>query len=193
MASSKLSPDIWRLRWATFRRWSGTRRRLVCEAFVLLGLCRCLILAVPFRLVAPRLMGWFMAETLKQLPAAQADRAAEVGWAVRRMADHTPWASTCLAQAMAAQNMLGRRGIGSTVYLGLARHRYRIGGLEAHAWLRCGDTILTGEEEMGDFQTLVSYALDAGGIYRPSPVVQWWDTHRTRLPRDTGPSPHCIP
>ena len=64
-------------------------------------------------------MGWFMAETLGTVEPDKAKTAADVGWIVERMAEHTPWESACLAQAMAAQNMLKRRGIGSTLYLGL--------------------------------------------------------------------------
>lgn len=167
--SSRLSPDLWRARWRTYWSWTGQIRRLTLEAFVLLGWYRALIVWLPFRHVAPR-MGWFMAETLHGgPPAAAEDVPARIGWAVRRMADHTPWRSPCLAQAMAAQRMLRRRGFGSTLYLGLARGLPVEGQeeAEAHAWLRCGDAILTGEEEMADFHPVAYYAMDTGILHRP--------------------------
>ncbi len=180
MALSKSSPDArWGMRWRTYRSWSRQRRGLVLETLCMLGLCRFLVRYVPFRLTAARMLGWFMAETVRTLPRADAAVAADVGWIVERMADHTPWESACLPQAMAAQNMLKRRGIGSTLYLGLNRT-----GQEAHAWLRCGTAIVTGAREMGDFQSVACYAQDVFGVYREPPWPDWvarlWEEPRTR-------------
>lgn len=63
---------------------------------------------------------------------------------------------SCLAQAIAAQAMLRRRGIASTVYLGLAREaRY---GLGAHAWVRSGGMILTGRAGHRRFHVVATFA-----------------------------------
>ncbi len=167
---SFLSPRIWRMRMRTLRSWSGERRRLVLEAYALLCLYRGLVFATPFWFLAPR-MGWYMAETLDHaLPASAQAQAEAIGWAVRRMADHTPRASTCLVQALTAQNMLQRRGLGSTLYLGMATGKTQA---EAHAWLRCGTRYLTGQEEMDDFHTVACYALDTGVRYRPMNRRDW--------------------
>ncbi len=161
------------MRWRAYRGWPKSRRGLVLEAYCLLGLCRFLIRYVPFRLTAARWLGWFMAETVRSLPPTAAATAADVGWIVERLADHTPWESACLPQAMAAQHMLKRRGIGSTLYLGLARSDRRPTGHEAHAWLRCGEVVVTGEGEMGDFQSVACYAQDALGVYREPNWLKW--------------------
>jgi len=171
--SSVLSPRIWRLRWRTLRSWSGERRRLALEAYALLCLYRCLVFAMPFWFLAPR-MGWYMAETLGHvLPASAQAQADAIAWAVQRMADHTPRVSTCLVQALTAQNMLKRRGSGSTLYLGMATGEKPETQAEAHAWLRCGTSYLTGQEEMGDFHTVACYALDTGVRYRPVNRRDW--------------------
>lgn len=190
MASSKSSPKFrWARRWRTFRSWPKGRRSLALEAFCLLGICRFLIRYVSFNFVASRLMGWFMAETVKTTCPHQAALAADVGWIVERLSGFTPWESACLAQAMAAQNMLKRRGIGSTLYLGLTNPGRYGSETEAHAWLRSGTAILTGESEMGDFQTVACYALDAFGAYREPFWMGWLallrekpDTRRTARP-----------
>ena len=161
------------MRWRTYRSWSPRRRGLVLEAWCMLGLCRFLVRYVPFHLTAARMLGWFMAETVKTLSPAEAEVAEDVGWTVERMADHTPWQSACLPQAMAAQNMLKRRGIGSTLYLGLNKPGRNQAGREAHAWLRCGVAILTGESEMRDFQSVACYAQDAFGAYREPHWLGW--------------------
>lgn len=155
--------ETWRLRLHTLRRWDPLRRTLAWQAFWWLGWYRLLILTVGFRRFV-WLHGWFMAETLRGAAPAQRYLASEIGFAVRRMADHTPWQSACLPQALAAQRMCRRRGLGSTLYLGMARSGDT--EIEAHAWLRCGDAILTGEEEMGDFVQVASYALDVGVLFR---------------------------
>ncbi len=170
---SALSPRIWRWRWRTWRSWPGARRRLVLEAYALLCLYRFVVFALPFGVLAPR-MGWYMAETLgRSLPVPAQAQADAIAWAVRRMADHTPQVSTCLVQALTAQNMLKRRGLGSTIYLGMATGKNPETQAEAHAWLRCGDVYLTGQEEMGDFQAVACYALDTGVRYRPVTRRDW--------------------
>ena len=84
-----------------------------------------------------------MAESGQNLDATAMARAQIIGWAVRAMARRTPWESACLVRAVAAKRMLRRRGIPSTLYLGLARDESR--ELEAHAWLRCGSHLLAGQ------------------------------------------------
>ena len=65
-----------------------------------------------------------------------------VSWALAAAAARVPWRSDCLLTAMAADRWLRRHGLTPTFYLGVARpagDRF-----EAHAWLRCGDVIVTG-------------------------------------------------
>jgi len=51
---------------------------------------------------------------------------------LERVARHTWWRSMCLEQAVAGRWMLRRRGIPSTMYVGMAK---RNGNFIAHAWL----------------------------------------------------------
>jgi hypothetical protein len=55
---------------------------------------------------------------------------------------YTPWNSNCLVQTIAAKLILQRRGVSSTLYLGVAPDTHE--ALQAHAWLRSGSIILTG-------------------------------------------------
>jgi hypothetical protein len=54
--------------------------------------------------------------------------------------------------------MLRRRGAASTLYLGLAKDRET--QLQAHAWLRCGERILTGQRGMAGFTVISTFAED---------------------------------
>lgn len=137
-----------------FQRRSGTDRRLLLEAFCLLGLARLTILTVPFRFIAPRLR-----EVNAESPSRGEKPAPPIGsiaWALQSVARHTPWQSKCLAQAMAGTFMLRRRRIPRTLYLGLAKDEG--GTLSAHAWLGCGDTILTGGLGHEAFTVVATFA-----------------------------------
>jgi len=55
--------------------------------------------------------------------------------------------------------MLRRRRLVSTLYLGVAKDEN--GSLSAHAWLRCGRRILTGDSGAEQFKIISSFG-DAG-------------------------------
>lgn len=116
-------------------------RGLLLEALFWLVAARLTVLIIPFRYIA-LLLGDHMAMSPTESFPEQAARSRQVGWAVRAVAHHTPWDSNCLAQAIAGKMMLRRRGIVSTLYLGVVKDEGK--DLAAHAWLRSGDQILTG-------------------------------------------------
>ncbi|MDR3598919.1 MAG: lasso peptide biosynthesis B2 protein [Desulfosporosinus sp.] len=118
-----------------------TDQRPLIEAFILLGISRFLILAIKFKTVAP-VLGKHGKESANKVTAQDLEISKKVAWAVRVMSKHTVWESKCLVQAMTAKIMLNRRKISSTIYLGVAKDEAQ--QLIAHAWLRCGDKILTG-------------------------------------------------
>jgi hypothetical protein len=67
-------------------------------------------------------------------PAGQPweSESARIGAMLERVARHTWWRSMCLEKALAGRWMLRRRGIPSTMYVGMAK---RGGSFIAHAWL----------------------------------------------------------
>jgi hypothetical protein len=147
----------WRSDLATLRARTWAERGLLLEAILCLGLARAAILMLPFRRVVA-LCRLTQGETPKSLAPELVVRAARVGWAVRAASVRSPWQSTCLAQALAATLMLRRRGVPGTLYLGVARrHQSGSGRLEAHAWLRCGETILTGVGDHDRFTAISSF------------------------------------
>ena len=120
----------------TFLGISSADRLRVCEAILALALARLIVLAVPFRLIAP----W-----LSRTPETDAcDEAllVAVRMAVTAAARNVPWNAACLPQAMAAKAMLTRRGCGSSFHLGAGFDGQ--GQLIAHAWLVAGGTIVVG-------------------------------------------------
>lgn len=128
---------------AKWRRRSRTEKMLLLEAFLLLGLARFLVLTIPFRWLA-RSVGKHMQESPLVANEAELRLARLIGQAVCSAAGNTPWQSVCLPQSVAGQWMLKRRGIAGTLYLGAAKSEVRAEQLAAHAWLRCGELIITG-------------------------------------------------
>jgi hypothetical protein len=128
---------------AKWRRRTCAERVLLIEALIMLSLARFAVLTLPFKWLAVSL-GRHMNESGAQISATDLHHARMIGQAIRSAANYTPWESVCLSQAVAAQWMLKRRHVAGTLYLGVAKDETKPEKLAAHAWLRCGDIILTG-------------------------------------------------
>lgn len=135
----------------------SVRRRLVsrdgalaAEALAWLALARAAVVLLPFRVLSRRL-GLVRGETPTTVVASPASR--RVAWAVAAAARRTPWRSKCLEQAIAAKAMLRRRGIESTLYLGVVREP-----MAAHAWLRVGEHNVTGGQDVSRYAVVASFA-----------------------------------
>lgn len=65
---------------------------------------------------------------------------------------------TCLMVAMAAKDMLRRRGIVSSLVLGVNTGQENAkDAMHAHAWLCVGQAVLLGEEERKNYKAITSY------------------------------------
>ncbi len=142
---------------AKWRRRTGAERASLVEAFLLLGVARFTVLVLPFRWLAVSL-GRHMSETGAQADFSDLRRARIVGQAVCSAARYTPWESVCLSQAVAAKWMLKRRHVAGTLYLGVAKDETNPERLAAHAWLRCGGTIITGREGYRRFTVVAVFS-----------------------------------
>jgi len=143
--------------WRKFWRTSWRERALLAEAAVALTVAEAAIRWAPLRWVG-RDMGASTVESPVAHPPEQTGRVRQIGWAVRTAARHLPWDCRCLAQALAGRRMLKRRGMPSTVYLGVDRGRRD--WLDAHAWLRSGEVVLTGGPGRRRFKTIGMFGGD---------------------------------
>ena len=135
-----------------FLRRPARDQWLVLEAVAALTVASLSLRLTKFARLAPYL-GRHMTESPTDVAPADATQAARVRWAIERTAAALPWKPVCLPQAVAAKLMLRRRGIDSTLYMGLDPLTY-----DAHAWLRVGTDIVTGAAERPRFQALSSFA-----------------------------------
>lgn len=123
------------------------------EAVAALTLASVLLKALRFDRLARRL-GRHMAEGPSDPDRAAVRTARLVRWAVTAAADRLPWKPVCLPRAVAAHWMLRRRGLASTLYLGLDASR----GYDAHAWVRLGRVVVTGGPGEERFVVVSSFA-----------------------------------
>jgi hypothetical protein len=161
----------WRLgrSWQKWRALEPADHRLLIEAGFFLALARASIRFLPFRR-AVLIFG------LEECRSARADdtpapvEAARSAWAVNAVATRIPSGGTCLAQALAGSAMLGRRGITSTIHLGVAKvpDSER---LCAHAWLRCGDGMLTGSAGSRSFTQVAVFMVHPTNAAPPVETV----------------------
>lgn len=121
-------------------------RALFVEAVFSLGTMRRALKRRPFRELVAGLERHPGALAASGSSTTDAVTAQAIGRAVQSAATVTPWESACLVQALAAQRMLQKRGIAGVFYLGATTPSKAVDSeMAAHAWLMCGDAIITGE------------------------------------------------
>lgn len=114
----------------------------------LLGLCRLVIVLLPFRTIR-HLLGEDRAteptDSISPPPPAlspvETARAHRMGQMILVASRHTPWRSECYPQALTARILLGLRRIPHRISFGLRRDG---AALTAHVWVRAGEVAVTG-------------------------------------------------
>jgi len=139
-----------------WRRLSRADRRLAIEAMSLVLVARGFLRTLPFR----RTVLVFGLEegggvTDEEGPAPEGARA--VGRVVQAVASRLPSDSTCLEQALAGSAMLRRRGMRSSIHLGVSNQEGNA-DLTAHAWLQCRADLVTGASESPFFTRVATFS-----------------------------------
>jgi hypothetical protein len=135
------------------------RRLLVLEAALCLVVARLILWLLPFKRLA-----WIFCLPPRRVSLSRESRGgliAEVRQAIGSAARRLPGDSVCFPRAVAAQAMLRRRGLGTTLYYGAARSPQR--RLQAHVWLQDGEQGIVGHEQAGEYWVV--------GCYRPAPEL----------------------
>lgn len=137
----------------SFLQLDNQTKFLLLEAYVLLAWAR-YRKGKKFSEISPDL-GHRMKETSFQLKDRDMKIVKLVSHTMHVASRYTFWESECLVKAMAGMKMLERRGIESTIYLGVAKDEK---GLSAHAWLRSGEFYVSGFDGMEDFTVVEKFA-----------------------------------
>ena len=132
----------WKEELARFGQLSGADKWLLLRATAWLAVACIMLIVMPFRRLSARLS----AEINPASPEPDPEMLQRIGRAVSVAAGRVPWRSDCFPQTIAACMLLKRHGCASTVHLGVERKGDD--ELTGHAWLTCGETVVTGGEEL---------------------------------------------
>jgi hypothetical protein len=127
---------------AKFRSLHRADKWMLIHATMWLALARLMLIILSFRRLASRLL---RTESTGQ-KAPDPEFIERIGYAVRTAAANVPWRSDCFPQSIAGWMLLKHHGYCSTIHLGVARTGDD--GLAWHSWLTCGDTVVTGGEDL---------------------------------------------
>src|SRR5664279_1631299 len=129
------------------RRLSVKRLGLIVEAAFFLLLARLALKLLPFHLLI-----WYFNRPTKQPDVIGPERGQlrmEVRSAIERVAGYLPGPTVCFPRGIAAQSMLRRRGVGTTLYCGAATLPEL--GLTSHVWVKDGEEGVVGEGVSKDY------------------------------------------
>lgn len=124
------------------------------EAWSALLLGRVILICLPFKKIAPRLRNK-IAESSDAI-VNQYSCCEETALSVKRACRYAPWRTMCFEQAIAAKLMLNRRKIKSELYFGVYKNEIT-GIVQAHAWLKCGNMIITGGHNLDKFKIISAF------------------------------------
>jgi hypothetical protein len=132
----------------------ASQRRAVLKAIRLLVVARWQHLTRPIKVILTDF------EQVADKKPADPDETELIGWAIAAVAARVPWRSDCLLQAMAAARWLNDLDRCHSLSIGVRKST--TGLLEAHAWLKSGDTIVTGNvPDLAGFQPISSISAEA--------------------------------
>jgi transglutaminase superfamily protein len=129
------------------------RRSLLIEAVLWLLIARLALRVFPFRWLAkfferpakgPEIVG-----------AARERLREEVRWAIHLATRQLPGKTVCFPRAITAQEMLRRRGVGTTLYYGAAKMPGQ--GVTTHVWVQDGTEGVIGHLMARGYHTLARY------------------------------------
>lgn len=98
-------------------------------------------------------------EVAQPVKGEQQQLARDVAWAHGVIERSFGSLFTCLMLALSARDMLARRGLASTIILGVERHTRgnREKRMGAHAWVKLGDCYIVGKEGSERFTPVAAY------------------------------------
>ena len=125
-----------------FLKTSKLNRQVALYTFFWSMLIRFMIYFLPFKTYRKRL-GKLQEESTQMLNLEEIAWAKHIKCIVEAVCNRTPWESKCLVQAIVCKQLLKKRSIESTIYLGILNDS-QDQKITPHAWLKAGGIILTG-------------------------------------------------
>jgi hypothetical protein len=134
-----------------FLRLPAVERLLLIKAALLLEAIKLGMWLLPFRTL--RRLIYLVAHVPIRPRYPDHSSAERVVWAVEAASRCTPGVKTCLAQALAAQMLLARRGYPAFLHIGVVKGEQE--QFQAHAWVVTEGEIVMGGSELARYAPLV--------------------------------------
>jgi hypothetical protein len=137
------------------------------QAWLMLGWYRAGILLTSFKRLTRELQHHAIPAPPAPLPEEQQQEALMIGRLVAAASRITPWQSLCLTQVLVVQRLLASRNIPGQFYLGVRRGCELTDdptGLSAHAWLQCGENIVSGKARHQEFTVVSAFSWGSLGV-----------------------------
>ncbi|WP_054743244.1 lasso peptide biosynthesis B2 protein [Cellulosilyticum ruminicola] len=127
---------------------------LLGSAYILSGIARFLMLAVPLKKFQPCIGVPNEESPYESVSSEDLKIIKRVHYYSLLACRYTPWESKCLVRALVVSWLLRYYKIPTTLYFGVAKGK----SLLAHAWLRCGTYIITGGDVQKDFVEVAHFS-----------------------------------
>ena len=134
-----------------FWQLEGKDKLLLLQAVGWLAIARGILVVFSFQSLSERLADAGRVAGTEPDP----EELRRISYAVSAAANNVPWRSDCFPQSIAARKLLQRRGYASIIHLGV--ERVGDADLAGHAWLTCGDTVVTGGSDLDRYTELHRY------------------------------------
>lgn len=131
------------------------RHALLFETVLVLALAKLAKFLVPFRILS-RVLGRQVSVDVAledQLPPALYT---ELVWVFGVWKRYWPYPPVCLTEVMALKIMLLRRKIPCAIFIGVTSDPRE--GFQAHAWMRCGHTVLPRKQQLDHYKVISVFA-----------------------------------
>jgi hypothetical protein len=138
-------------RLAKFWSLTGSEKKFLCEASILLLLSNTCVKAIAFRHIDGFLRSRWNGDIEGNIDQEQVIRL--VQRSISRAANVLPWKSLCLSRSIAEFIMLRRRGIPAVMFTGVRFSDHSL--LEAHAWVDTGLGVNDKNSEQSSFATVI--------------------------------------
>jgi hypothetical protein len=138
-------------RLAKFWSLTGSEKKFLCEASILLLLSNTCVKAIAFRHIDRFLRSHWNGDIEGNIDQEQVIRL--VQRSISRAANVLPWKSLCLSRSIAEFIMLRRRGIPAVMFTGVRFSAHSL--LEAHAWVDTGLGVNDKNSEQSSFATVI--------------------------------------
>lgn len=123
--------------------------KLFAEAWYFLAKARLMLVFREFKEIVPSLEG--DADARK----GSIEELQSIKLSIARACTKSPWRTKCFEQALAAGLMLQRRNIQRATYFGVRKNTS--GSIDAHAWLKSGDFIVTGWQQVNTYTVIAEF------------------------------------